>query len=142
MLFPLSMPARRSLGEAYQAIHNGKNNIVLVDESYAGDFKRLNFFNENFLERAGTSIFILGKPSLETFTIKALHTIKKQQLANVAGILPGKSRKDEYVIFSAHYDHIGIGEPVNGDAIYNGANDDASGTTAVMPAGAVLREAA
>jgi len=49
------------------------------------------------------------------------------------GILPGKSRPDEYVIFSAHYDHLGIGKPnAQGDSIYNGANDDASGTTAVL----------
>ncbi|MCR6720488.1 MAG: M20/M25/M40 family metallo-hydrolase [Chitinophagaceae bacterium] len=36
------------------------------------------------------------------------------------------------MIFSAHYDHIGIGKAVNGDSIYNGANDDAAGTTAVI----------
>jgi Zn-dependent M28 family amino/carboxypeptidase len=48
-------------------------------------------------------------------------------------VLPGKSRKDECVIFSAHYDHLGIGKPgANGDSIYNGANDDAAGTTAVI----------
>ena len=53
-------------------------------------------------------------------------------MANVVGIIPGKSKKDEYVIFSGHYDHIGTGKPVNGDSIYNGANDDAAGTTAVI----------
>jgi Zn-dependent M28 family amino/carboxypeptidase len=36
------------------------------------------------------------------------------------------------VIFSGHYDHIGIGKPVDGDSIFNGANDDAAGTTAVI----------
>ncbi len=46
--------------------------------------------------------------------------------------MPGKSKKDEYVIFSGHYDHLGVGKPVNGDSIYNGANDDAAGTTAVI----------
>jgi Zn-dependent M28 family amino/carboxypeptidase len=55
-----------------------------------------------------------------------------RQLTNVVGVLPGKSRKDEYVIFSAHYDHLGVGKPMNGDSIYNGANDDASGVTAVI----------
>jgi Zn-dependent M28 family amino/carboxypeptidase len=54
-------------------------------------------------------------------------------MANVVGILPGKSKKDEYVIFSGHYDHLGIGKPdAKGDSIYNGANDDAAGTTAVI----------
>src|SRR5205085_11952413 len=67
-----------------------------------------------------------------TFTIEAKHLLAEQKLANVVGILPGKSKKNEYVIFSGHYDHIGIGQPVNGDSINNGANDDASGTTAVI----------
>lgn len=48
-------------------------------------------------------------------------------------MLPGKSKKNEYVIFSRHYDHLGIAQqPLNVDSIYNGANDDASGTTAVI----------
>jgi len=53
-------------------------------------------------------------------------------LFNVVGVLPGKTRPDEYVIFSAHYDHLGIGKPMEGDSISNGADDDASGTTAVI----------
>jgi len=53
---------------------------------------------------------------------------------NVVGVLPGRDRRlrDEAVVVSAHYDHIGIGQPVNGDSIYNGADDDASGTVAVL----------
>ncbi len=77
-------------------------------------------------------VFILGNELPKNFSITATHEIKEQQLANVVGILPGKSKKNEYVIFSGHYDHIGIGKPVNGDSIYNGANDDAAGTTAVI----------
>jgi Zn-dependent M28 family amino/carboxypeptidase len=53
-------------------------------------------------------------------------------LTNLVGILPGKSKPDEYVIFSAHYDHLGIGRAIAGDSVFNGANDDASGTTAVI----------
>lgn len=53
-------------------------------------------------------------------------------LRNVVALLPGTDKKDEYVIVSAHYDHIGIGMPVGGDGIYNGADDDASGTAAVV----------
>ncbi len=65
----------------------------------------------------------------EEFNIGSGHP---RQLTNVVGVLPGKSRKDEYVIFSAHYDHLGTGKPINGDSIFNGANDDASGVTAVI----------
>ena len=51
---------------------------------------------------------------------------------NLIGILKGKSLPNEYVIISAHYDHLGINQKMEGDNIYNGANDNASGTTAVL----------
>ncbi|MFP2997801.1 M20/M25/M40 family metallo-hydrolase [Spongiivirga sp. MCCC 1A20706] len=53
---------------------------------------------------------------------------------NVVGLLPGTDAtlKNEYIIIGAHYDHIGKGKIVNGDAIANGANDNAAGTVAVM----------
>lgn len=53
---------------------------------------------------------------------------------NAIGILRGSdpSLQHDAILFSAHLDHLGIGAPVNGDNIYNGADDDASGTTAVL----------
>ena len=57
--------------------------------------------------------------------------VKGKAANNVIGILPGKSKPDEYVIFSAHYDHLGLAN-VGDDRIYNRANDDASGVTAVV----------
>jgi hypothetical protein len=54
---------------------------------------------------------------------------------NVMALLPareGSDRKKEYVVVSAHYDHIGVGRAKNGDSINNGADDDATGTTAVV----------
>ncbi len=53
------------------------------------------------------------------------------EMANVGGMIKGK-RENEIVIFSAHYDHIGIRQPVEGDSIANGANDNASGVTAII----------
>ena len=50
--------------------------------------------------------------------------------ANVIGYVPGK--KNEYLIISAHYDHLGVGTPVKGDSIYNGAMDNAMGVAAVL----------
>jgi Zn-dependent M28 family amino/carboxypeptidase len=49
---------------------------------------------------------------------------------NVVGYLPG--RTDEIVVFTAHYDHLGIGPAVDGDSIYNGAYDNASGVSALL----------
>lgn len=54
---------------------------------------------------------------------------------NVVGILPGSdpALRDEYLVYSAHMDHVGVRSPdADGDSIYNGADDDASGTAAVM----------
>jgi hypothetical protein len=53
---------------------------------------------------------------------------------NIAAILPGSDPqlKSEYVVFTAHADHLGIGDPVKGDNIYNGAIDNASGTAALI----------
>ena len=66
----------------------------------------------------------------DTVSFYAVIPGTEQKLANVIGVLPGKSKKDEYVVFSGHYDHLGIGRPdAKGDSIYNGANDDAAGTT-------------
>lgn len=64
---------------------------------------------------------------------------------NAIGYLPGADPSAGTILLSAHLDHLGVGRPVNGDAIYNGANDDAAGTTAVLElahalaAGAKLR---
>ena len=66
------------------------------------------------------------------YEIRATATVQEEPLANVIGTLPGR-RSDEYVLFSAHYDHLGIQRPdITGDSIANGANDDGSGTTAVV----------
>lgn len=51
---------------------------------------------------------------------------------NVVGVLKGKSLSDEFIVISAHYDHLGIDYEIDGDNIYNGANDNASGVTAVL----------
>lgn len=55
-----------------------------------------------------------------------------KSLFNVAGMIPGKSRTKDIVIFSGHYDHLGIIKAEGRDSIANGADDDASGTTAVI----------
>lgn len=57
---------------------------------------------------------------------------------NAVGILRGTAAPDEVVLLTAHLDHLGIGPAVNGDSIYNGADDDASGTTAVLTLAHIL----
>jgi len=56
------------------------------------------------------------------------------QAFNTIGWIEGSDPelRDEYVVFTAHMDHVGVGRPVEGDSIYNGADDDASGTAAII----------
>jgi len=66
-------------------------------------------------------------------TVKS--TITRSQTSNVLGRWPGRGAlAGEAVLIGGHYDHFGIGNPVNGDSIYNGALDNASGTAAVLTA--------
>jgi Zn-dependent M28 family amino/carboxypeptidase len=69
-------------------------------------------------------------------SLKAAAKVDKTAVesANVIGKLPGSdaSLKNEYVVLSAHIDHLGIGEPINGDKIYNGAMDNGSGSALLL----------
>ena len=61
--------------------------------------------------------------------------LRRSSTANVVARLPGRGRlADEAVLIGGHYDHLGVRAPVNGDSIYNGAEDNASGTAAVLTA--------
>ena len=76
--------------------------------------------------------------------VKATVAVKRSQVEsqNVAGILRGSDpqRRNEYVVVSAHLDHLGVGEPINGDRIYNGAMDNASGVAAILELATELHE--
>src|SRR5262245_18084485 len=73
-------------------------------------------------------------------TAKVEHSNVESQ--NVAGVFRGSdpNRRNEYVVLSAHLDHLGIGEPINGDKIYNGAMDNASGIAAILNVAASLHD--
>ncbi len=118
---------------AYKLITDHKKYLVLVSTINEKNFSRLKFLNRPSFDHQPSVVFILTDEKPATWHFEIKNKITSSPLANVVGVLPGKSRKNEYVIFSAHYDHLGIGKPdANGDSIYNGANDDAAGTTAVI----------
>jgi Zn-dependent M28 family amino/carboxypeptidase len=119
--------------EAQKFLKANKNYLVMVDTSFASGFSRLSGLKRSIFKTDKTVVYVLGVAAPAKFEIEAKHEITEQPLANVVGVLPGKSKKNEYVIFSGHYDHLGVTtKPMNGDSIYNGANDDAAGTTAVI----------
>ena len=118
--------------EARKFTRSNKNMLVVVDKNFANSFGNLTRLRSSMFKTNTNVVFVLSDTDPAAYTIEAIHEITEQKMANVVGILPGKGKKGEYVIFSGHYDHLGIGKPVDGDSIYNGANDDAAGTTGVI----------
>ena len=122
----------------------GGKHLVLLDPSHKALFERYqHYFQQGTIKLAQEAI---TKPStdmlvlaLSTITADKITSLKvfgestksKNELMNVVAILPGKTKPDEIVLYSAHYDHLGI-KNAEGDVIYNGADDDASGTAAVI----------
>lgn len=116
-----------------------KNTLVWVDTAHTEDFNK---YYENLQQRGGrnldslASVVLILKPvaaaDLKTWDVKASQQVIPLYLSNIAGMIKGKTKPDEYVIFSGHYDHLGIVKPVGKDSIANGADDDASGVTAVV----------
>ena len=86
------------------------------------------------LNNSNSYLQIFSTPTTIKNSNAATPPNENPSLANVVGVIPGKSLPNEYVIFSGHYDHLGINglKALNGDSIFNGANDDAAGTTAMM----------
>lgn len=65
-------------------------------------------------------------------SVSVKNEIKNDVSKNVVAMIPGTDRKDEVLIYSAHWDHLGVGKPIEGDSIYNGAIDNASGTAGLL----------
>ena len=79
------------------------------------------------------------------YVINASVAYKKSTVEsqNIVAMLPGTdpALKNEYVAMTAHIDHIGVGEPINGDKIFNGAMDDASGIASMLEVARLLHDA-
>ena len=111
--------------------------LVLVHPKHAPIFSNYQRYlrRGSILKETGkghSRVFALTEQTTPTdYNVKVENTIEELQLTNVGGMIEGK-RKNEFVVFSGHYDHIGIQKPVDGDSIANGADDDASGVTAMM----------
>src|SRR5271163_77456 len=108
---------------------------------------------EKFFAGSGHSfdeIAALGKdrkplphfPLAVSLAAKTRVDVTKIESANLVAKIPGSDPvlKDQYVVLSAHLDHIGIGEPINGDRIYNGAMDDGSGSALVLDMAASFKK--
>ena len=115
-----------------------KKVLILVDPQFTATFNRLRERSKTgaYGLNANTDramVFVLGThDNLKSFRVDYTGQSVQVPVFNIVGIIPGNTKPNEYVVFSGHYDHLGILKPVQGDSIANGADDDASGTTAVI----------
>ncbi|WP_185962544.1 M28 family metallopeptidase [Thalassomonas sp. M1454] len=116
----------------------GDNALVLVHPNHAELFTR---YQKSFQrgikttsqkQRSSLVLALTDLPKVTSLKVLAKVTQNKMNVANMVAVLPGTEKADEFIIFSAHHDHLGVKQNSNADKIYNGANDDASGVTAVL----------
>lgn len=122
------------ISKAFMLSRDTSASFVIVHPAYQEFFGELKgYFGKRLMNgRKGTKIFIVSDAAIQTYSVKASQKIESITMTNVVGMLEGKKQKDDMVVFSGHYDHIGIRTAIDGDSISNGADDDASGTTAVI----------
>ena len=151
VLFVITPGGRGNFNGIYESVsQQGMNSVLMPDgkalgrSDYGSHLKFGGFFNwfsllklsgltsenwKDYIEN-GTALDQLSK----TISLKGkiAATFKEFESANVVGLLEGGELKDEYIVHTAHLDHIGTGKPINGDSIYNGAHDNASGVSAML----------
>ena len=147
IFFVIPPGGRGNFEGSYQRVSSsGITNVVLPSgqadgRSNIGKMRVAGFFSFELLQRltGGDSLMtafengeLLQPEESMVLNGKAVTTWKEFGSANVLGLLEGTDLKNEYIIHTAHLDHVGIGIPVNGDSIYNGAHDNASGISAML----------
>lgn len=132
---------------AKQGSYKWVNKQGVAANNYAA-LKAVSTFNNEYAEKLFSNavtplakiyeLAAAGKSASFPLNISAKIEVKTQskqiESANIVGVLEGSDPKlkNEYVVYSAHLDHFGIGVPVKGDSIYNGAHDDASGNAILL----------
>jgi len=124
---------QQQLVQLLSARRNPANNaIIVLSQKFARVLKIVPRLQRGQIQSKFSTVFVVSDEPVKNFTVTAANRLTQTRLANIVGVLPGKTKPEELVIFSGHYDHLGIDPSNKEDSIYNGANDDASGTTAVM----------
>ena len=82
-----------------------------------------------------------GKALGLNFSTTLHNKITLKTSKNVVAVLPGTTRPQEYIVYTAHWDHLGIGPAIAGDSIYNGALDNASGCAGLLAIATAFKQA-
>ena len=108
--------------------------LMTRDQTIAGLLEAQGFDLQEIRDEEAESFHTWRLDGVQLEVTLRRRIIDEQSAPNVAGILEGSdpALRDEYIVFSAHMDHVGVGRAVRGDSIFNGADDNASGTAAVV----------
>jgi Zn-dependent M28 family amino/carboxypeptidase len=158
-LISIPNPASMDIPWSRMTLARKRPSMVLADPSLddAAGIQFAATFNpahaQDLFEGSGHSfeeIAALGKDRkpLPTFPLTvsirahAKMVVEEVNSANVVACYPGSDPKlkDQYVVLSAHMDHLGVGEPINGDRIYNGAMDNGSGSALLLDVASALSQ--
>ncbi|WP_287941654.1 M28 family metallopeptidase [Sphingopyxis sp.] len=120
--------AEKKDGGADQTAANGWIQLDKAKELFASAGQDFDALREAAGKKGFKAVPLTGVKASLSFD----NQISKKLSHNIIGILPGKKRPDEYVLYTAHWDHLGRCTPVNGDDICNGAVDNATGTAALV----------
>jgi Zn-dependent M28 family amino/carboxypeptidase len=136
--YPFSV-VQNNTGEQFHLVTPDKNMGRCAVESWISRDAAVELFKmagQDFdaLKKAAISREFKPVPIGVTASMTMTNTLKRLDSRNVMATLEGSDPelRDEFVVYTAHWDHLGIGTPVDGDAIYNGALDNASGMSALL----------
>ncbi len=150
MVLVTGSPARGSILQVVNPLWRAGASAVLLEESEStkqmyvarGGTTQVRIRLKDAAPRTSGSTLVAVSPEAEARLKKnpgtlslAVHDVPQgagRKTYNAVGYLAGTDAGAGTILLSAHLDHLGVGKPVNGDAVYNGANDDAAGTTAVL----------
>jgi Zn-dependent M28 family amino/carboxypeptidase len=143
--YPFQVVQTSWTGEQFELPDNGEPRIQIqawtTQDAMRALFKLANQDLDQLTEAAKTRVF-KPVPLGITTSISFANAIRKQQTANILGVLPGSdpALQKEAVVYTAHHDHLGIGEPDStGDKIYNGALDNGSGMAQLLSMAKALK---
>lgn len=136
--YPFSV-VQNNVGEKFDLASPDDNMSRVALESWISREAALDLFTmagQDFgaLERQATTREFRPVPLGVTASITIDNTLRRLESRNMIARLEGSdpALRNEYIVYTAHWDHLGVGAAVNGDTIYNGAKDNASGTAALL----------
>lgn len=132
LFIPLALFSQKHIERGYRTILSADARIFV--EMLASDSLQGRNAGEEGGRKAAAYIVSLlkewGVKPLDKDGYRQPFVVKDCEMNNLLAVIPGKC--DEYVVVGAHYDHVGIGMEIDGDSCYNGADDNASGVSAVL----------